>query len=84
MDSQLGTHAHSKILVGTRQTFKARVFQNTNKKCEEREKNQQDATIICLLLASVSTCFGHHHAHLQAIKDRVTAYGVVLCNTKKM
>ena len=26
--------------------------------CEEREKNQQDATIRCLLLTSVSTCFG--------------------------
>ena len=28
-----------------------------------REKNQQDATIICLLLTSISTCFGHHYAH---------------------
>jgi len=32
--------------------------------CEERE-NQQDATIRCLLSTSVSTCFGHHYAHLQ-------------------
>jgi len=35
-----------------------------------REKNmkredQKDATIRCLLLTSVSTCFGHHYAHLQ-------------------
>ena len=43
--------------------------------CEERE-NQQDATIRCLS-TSVSTCFGHHYAHLQANKDRVTAYGVL-------
>ena len=43
----------------------------------KREKNQQDATIRCLLLISVSTCFGHHYAHLQEIKDRVTAYGVL-------
>ena len=28
-------------------------------KCEDRE-NQKDATIICLLPTSVSTCFGHH------------------------
>ena len=36
-------------------------------------KNQQDATIRCLLSASVSTCFGHYYAHLQENKDRVTA-----------
>jgi hypothetical protein len=46
-------------------------------KCEER-KNQQDATIRCLLSTSVSTCFRHHYAHLQENKDRVTAYGVLL------
>ena len=41
-------------------------------------KNQQDATIICLWLTSVSTCFGHHYAHLQENKDRVTAFVVLL------
>jgi len=46
--------------------------------CEERE-NQQDAIIRCLLSTSVSTCFGHHYAHLQENKDRVTAYGVPCC-----
>jgi len=35
----------------------------------EREKNQQDATIKCLLSTCVSTCFGHHYAHFQEIKD---------------
>ena len=44
----------------------------------KREKNQQDATIRCLLLTSVSTCFGHHYAHLQENKDRVTVFGVLL------
>ena len=34
----------------------------------EREKNQQDPTIGCLLSTSVSTCFGHHYAHLQENK----------------
>jgi len=43
----------------------------------ERE-NQQDATIRCLLSTSVSTCFGHHYAHLQEIEDRFTAYGVLV------
>ena len=43
-------------------------------------KNQQDATIICLLLTSVSTCFGNHYAHLQENTDRVTAFGLLLCN----
>ena len=46
-------------------------------KCEERE-NQQDATIRYLLSTSVSKCFGHHYAHLQENKDRVTAYGLLL------
>jgi hypothetical protein len=45
---------------------------------EEREKNQQDATIRCLLSTSVSTCFGHHYARLQENKDRVTAFGILL------
>jgi len=44
-------------------------------KCEERE-NQQDATIRCLLSTSVSTCFGHHYAHLQENKDRVLLHMV--------
>ena len=42
-----------------------------------REKNQQDATIRYLLLTSISTCFGHHYAHLPENKDRVTAFGVL-------
>jgi len=41
----------------------------------KREK-QQDATIRYLLLTSVSTCFGHHYAHLQDNKDPVTAFGL--------
>ena len=50
----------------------------TYRQDEERGKNQQDATIRCLLLTSVSTCFGHHYAHLQENKDLVTAFGVLL------
>ena len=42
-----------------------------------RREDQQDATIRCLLLTSVSTCFGHHYAHLQENKGPVTAFGVV-------
>ena len=42
------------------------------------KKSQKDATIRCLLLTSVSTYFGHHYAHLQENKDRVTAFGVLL------
>ena len=30
-----------------------------------KTEDQKDATIRCLLLTSVSTCFGHHCAHLQ-------------------
>ena len=32
---------------------------------------------ISLLLTSVSTCFGHHYAHLQENKGSVTAFGVL-------
>jgi len=42
-----------------------------------KREDQQDATIRCLLLTSVSPCFGHHYAHLQENKDRVTACGVL-------
>ena len=42
-----------------------------------KREDQQDATIRCLLLTSVSTCFGHHYANLQEIKGPVTAFGVL-------
>ena len=41
-----------------------------------KREDQQDATIRCLLLTSVSTCFEHHYAHLQENKGPVTAFGV--------
>ena len=45
-----------------------------------KKEDQQDATIRCLLLTSVSTCFGHHYALLQENKDLcVTAYGIGYC-----
>jgi len=50
---------------------------------ERESKNQQDATIRCLLSTSVSTCFGHHYARLQENKDRVTTFGVPLCNKRE-
>ena len=43
-----------------------------------KRENQQDATIRCLLLTSVSTCFGHHYAHLQENKGLVTAFGALI------
>ena len=52
-----------------------RSLTSTNTSCEEKE-NQQDATLRCLLSTSVSTCFGHHYAHLQEIKDRVLLHMV--------
>ena len=42
-----------------------------------KREDQQDATLRCLLLTSVSTRFGHHYAHLQENKDPVTAFGVL-------
>jgi hypothetical protein len=47
--------------------------------CEHYEGfcSTEEATIRCLLLTSVSTCFGHHYDYLQENKDRVTAYGVL-------
>jgi len=42
-----------------------------------KREDQQYATIRCLLLTSVSTCFGHHYAHLQDNKGPVTAFVVL-------
>ena len=42
-----------------------------------KRENQQVATIRCLLLTSVSTCFRHHYAHLQENKGPATAFGVL-------
>ena len=42
-----------------------------------KREDQQDATIRCLLLTSVTTCFRHHYAHLQENKGPVTAFGVL-------
>ena len=42
-----------------------------------KRKNQQDAPIRCLLLTSISTCFGHHYAHPQESKEPITAFGVL-------
>ena len=48
-----------------------------------KREDQQDATIIRLLLTSVSTCFGHHYVHLQENKGPVTAFGVLFCNKRE-
>ena len=42
-----------------------------------KRENQQDTKIRCLLLTSISKCFGHHYAHLQENKEPVTAFGVL-------
>ena len=42
-----------------------------------KRDDQQGATIRCLLLTSVLTCFGHHYTHLQENKGPVTAFGVL-------
>ena len=57
-----------RTLQGSGGTVRTQIF-------EERE-NQQLATIRCLLSTSVSTCFGHHYAHLQENKDRVLLHTV--------
>ena len=48
-----------------------------------KKEDQQDATIRCLLLTSVSTCFGHHYDHLQENKGPVTVFGVLFCNMRE-
>jgi len=55
---------------------KSRNFSQSKKHNMKRE-DQQNATIRCLILTSVSTCFGHHYAHLQENKGPVTAFGVL-------
>jgi len=53
------------------------LLQNKQYRCCMKREDQQDATIRCLLLTSVSTCFGHHYAHLQENKGPVTAFRVL-------
>ena len=48
-----------------------------------REKNQQDATIRCLLLTSVSTCFGHHYAQLGALISQIYFWNKTLHEVRK-
>ena len=47
-----------------------------------KREDQQDQTIRCLLLTSVSTCFGHHY-YLQENTGPVTAFGVLFCNKRE-
>ena len=47
------------------------------KQWDMKTEDQQDVTIRCLLSISVSTCFGHHYAHLQENKGPVTAFGAL-------
>jgi hypothetical protein len=42
-----------------------------------KREDKKDATIRCLLLTSVSTCFGHNYAHLKEKKRPVTEFGVL-------
>jgi hypothetical protein len=46
-----------------------------------KREDQQDATIRCLLLTSVSTCFGHNYAHLHENKGPATVFGVLSSNS---
>ena len=51
---------------------------NVHREQSMKREDQQDSTIRCLLLTSVSTCFGHHYAHLQENKCPVTAFWCVV------
>ena len=42
-----------------------------------KETTNKMQILRCLLLTSVSTCFGHHYAHLQENKGLVTAFDVL-------
>jgi hypothetical protein len=42
-----------------------------------KREDQQDVTIRCLLLTSVSKCFRHHYANLQENKGPVASVGVL-------
>jgi len=37
----------------------------------------ETSIVLTSLLTSISTCFGHHYAHLQENKEPVTAFGVL-------
>ena len=60
-----------------RVNFAVMILKQFNSEQSTKREDQQDATIKCLLLTFVSTCFGHHYAHLQENKGPVTAFGVL-------
>ena len=59
--------------------FKSKLWvpMNVHREQNMKKEDQKDAAIRCLLLTSVSTCFGHHYSHLQENKSPVTAFGVL-------
>jgi len=67
-----------KLLQPSSETCNVSSFQKFYKyRFNMKREDQQDATIRCLLLTPVWTCFGHHHAHLQENEGPVTAFGVL-------
>jgi len=72
--TELGTAARHAIVSFL---FSSCFFKTQQQFRSMKREDQQDATIRCLLITSVSTCFGHHYSHLQENKGRVTAFGVL-------
>ena len=74
-------HFHRSLLRTLRLVFQFhfQVPVTVHREQSVKREDQQDATIRCLLLTSVSTCFGHHYAHLQENKDRVLLH-LVCCS----
>jgi len=51
-------------------------LKHRSKEPKNVKRDQQDATIRCLLSTSVSICCRHHYAHLQENNDRVSLHMV--------
>ena len=76
---QVSCHAESCVLGDTEPYLSLHKSKMTLRQNMKRE-DQQDATIRCLLLTSVSTCFGHHYAHLQENKGPVLQDVSTMCS----
>jgi len=51
-------------------------FNHDKTKCEERERKPTRCNNQMFIINTVSTCFGHHYAHLQENEDRVLLHAV--------
>ena len=74
----LSAHGRSRYVISLCQQERSVSWQRPLASCEERERKPTRCNNQMFIINTVSTCFGHHYAHLQENKDRVLLH-VVYC-----